>query len=132
MQRDSVKKIPQTKRCLRDFYSIQTEFNQRLNGIQQNEETKIRKNVLFVLPNCTFRFADYTNTPIVVPQIIVLPFFFCSIKKCREYFQWQTSLFILRSQNTNIPIRKPYSFNRLFHNSIIYPNTLCHSAIISF
>lgn len=41
------------------FNADKTPFKQRLNESDERER-KTSKNVLFVLENCTFRFADYT------------------------------------------------------------------------
>lgn len=40
------------------FNADKTPFKQRLNESDERER-KTSKNVLFVLENCTFRFADY-------------------------------------------------------------------------
>lgn len=42
------------------FNADKTPFKQRLNESDERER-KTSKNVLFVLENCTFRFADYTG-----------------------------------------------------------------------
>lgn len=41
------------------FNADKTPFKQRLNE-QRRKGAKTTKNVLFVLKNCTFRFADYS------------------------------------------------------------------------
>lgn len=45
------------------FNADKTPFKQRLNESDERER-KTSKNVLFVLENCTFRFADYNCCPI--------------------------------------------------------------------